>query len=176
MACCVGWRIPDIRWTRWCPYFRFVGSSRDSDRNRPARSLRDGRNAAWPGAGAEAAKCGPRRRTAGGETTGPGVFARVPEWPPPAQGAAPKWSAAERRRGCLRGRKQVWAGTCMGHGSRAPQSDRCAGLRGRVCDMESYFTKFGALRRSVRGRASYLERNAAAFPKLNARKSRLGRC
>lgn len=46
-----------------------------------------------------------RRRTAGGATTGPGVFACVPESAPPRQGAAPgKWSGAKRRRGCLPGR------------------------------------------------------------------------
>ena len=55
-------------------------------------------------------------------------------------------------------------------------AETCVGLHASGCEMTSYFAKFQTLRGSVRGRASYLERNAAAFHKLNARKSRLGRC
>lgn len=55
-------------------------------------------------------------------------------------------------------------------------AEMCVGLHASKCDMRSYFAKSETLRGSVRGRASYLERNAAAFPKLNVRESRLGRC
>lgn len=55
-------------------------------------------------------------------------------------------------------------------------AEKCVGLHASRCEMTSYFAKSQTLRGSVRGRASYLERNAAAFHKLNARKSRLGRC
>ena len=155
-----------------CPYFRHVRS--------PPVGMRFGRGGvagrverSLAGAGAES----PEAARAGERTS---EAEPVPVGPPGALMPAP-WAnrhARAKHRRCDPPVSREWLGSAANLRRRAlPRwAETCVGLHASRCEMTSYLAKSQTLRGSVRGRASYLERNAAAFHKLSARKSRLGRC